>query len=379
MARNRNIYQSDILYVGPTGTFPATGKHFGGAVIGGGEVTGSNLVAELFRVQTCNYTWNKTLRDVNQFGELGAIDRIPVEQPTVTLNFSYLLANLVNEKLLGFNISTGTQVTMVSGILNGLTDNKNYFLRTVDEGNDAVGVNEGTSDVVAIGNGFISSYTAEGSVGDFPRATVDLEGLNIKFDNVSSGGYIPAVNPTDGTAITGFLYALTTATQNVGGQTINTSNTSLSVLRPGDITLSLGLTAGEGHGGWLESDLKVQNFSFSFNLARENLEKLGSKYAFAKIIQFPAQATLNVTANVGDAQTGSLVEMINNNTTFNPSVTIRKPGTTDTVVYYNLRGAKLDSQDVSESIGPSKSVTMQFSSQIAGPQSTNGCFCSGAN
>ncbi len=169
MPRNRSIYQSDILYVGPTGNFQSTGKHFALATLGGGELLGANLVQELYRVQTCSYTWNKTLRDVNQFGELGAIDRIPVDQPTVSLNFSYLLANLVNERMLGFNISSGAQVTMVSGILNGLTDNKNYFLRTVDEGNDAVGVNEATSDVVAIGNGFISSYTSEGSVGDFPR------------------------------------------------------------------------------------------------------------------------------------------------------------------------------------------------------------------
>ncbi len=125
--------------------------------------------------------------------------------------------------------------------------------------------------------------------------------------------------------------------------------------------------------------MKIQNYSFTYSLARENLDKLGSKYAFAKVIQFPAQATLNVTANVGDAQTGTLVEIINNNTTFNPSITIKKPGTTDTVVYYQLRGSKLDSQNVTESIGPSKSVTMVFSSQINGPQSTNGVFCSGAN
>lgn len=383
MPRQRQIYQTDIVYVGPTGAFPVTGALFNTPGTGGAygttpltQFTGSNLVGELFRVQSVNYDWNKTLKDVNQFGELAAIDRVPLDQPTVTAQIVWLLANLNNEERIGLTVSKGNATTScISGLLNNTTDGKNYFFRTVGEGNDAVGTNESSSSVVAIGNGFISSYTHEAAVGDFPRSTVNIEGLNIEWINTNSGDNTPAVNPSDGSPITGWFYALATATENVSGVAINATNQSLSVLRPGDILLNLGLGAGDG--GFAESDLKAQNYSLSFNMNRQNLLKLGSKYAFAKVIQFPLTATLSVTANVGDFQTGSLVEIVNNNVTFNPTITLRKPGTTTDIAKFALSGAKLDSQGVTSSIGPNKAVTMQFTTQIGGPQSINGLVISG--
>lgn len=385
MARTRRIYQTDVLYVGPTGIGnPSTGKHYQAAVYGMSAgnptgISGANLVTELFRVQSINDNWNKTLTDVNQFDELAAIDRIPLTQPTVSLTFEYLLANFINERNIGLTVAQAGDASLQSCILTILSgsqyDNNNYFIRTVSEGADAVGVTSTTNNVKAIGNGFIDSYSSTAAVGGFPSASVTIQGLNIEVESVSSGANIPAVNPTDGTAITGWYYQLPTATQNVGGGTINAANNTLSVLRPGDITLSLGLGAGDGF--YQESDLKVQNYTLSLNMNRQDLNKLGSKYAFAKVIQFPLTATLNVTADIGELQTGSLIEIVNNNTTFNPTITINKPGTTTPIVFYRLGGAKLDSQDFSSSIGPNSSVTMAFSTQIGGPSSTNGLQLSG--
>ena len=63
MARNRIIYQSEALYAGPS---PATGDHFSA---GNG---GNNLVNQLHRVQSANYSFNIARQDVNQFGELAS-------------------------------------------------------------------------------------------------------------------------------------------------------------------------------------------------------------------------------------------------------------------------------------------------------------------
>lgn len=393
MAKNRVIYQTEAVYVGPTGANPCTGPHYSASTYGGANVTGAggiagaNWVEQLFRVQSANYSFNKTLKDVNQFGELGAIDRIPIDQPTVSLDLSWLTANLVNENLIGLTLSTGSQVSALSGILNLSTDSKNYFILTTSEGTDADGASSLlTTGVpnIAIGNGFLSSYTAEGSVGNFPTASIRVEGLNIEFNNRSTGVRIPAVNPSDGTSITGWGFQLPLATQNADGATINTQANNYSVLRPGDVELNLGVSPSTaiGAGGVLESDMKAQNYSISADLSRQNLDKLGSKYAFAKVINFPLNATMTVTANVGDSQTGSLVEMVNNNDTFNPYVRIYKPGTAKTrdniVAEWQLKGAKMDSQEFSSSIGPSKSVTMRFTTQISGPNSSNGFFISGS-
>lgn len=392
MPRNRQIYQCDAVFVGPTGSNNCTGQHysastFGGAnVTGAGGIVGTNWVEQLYRVQSANYSFNKTLKDVNQFGELAAIDRIPVDQPTVSLDVNWLVANLVNENLIGLTLSTGSQVSAVSGILNLTTDSKNYFIGTVSEGNDfddsSTFFTTGSNNV-AVGNGFLSSYSTEGSVGNFPTASVKVEGLNIEFNNRSSGVRIPAVNPTDGTNITGYGFQLPLAVTSVDDGVINVNANAYSVLRPGDIEFTLGLTPGEGHGGALESDLKIQNYSVTVDLNRENLNKLGSKYAFAKVINFPANAGLNITANLGDFQTGSLVEIVTNNKDFNPAVRIYKPGSAKTrdniVAEWQLRGAKLDNQDFSSSIGANKSVSMKFTTQISGPQdATHGIFLSGA-
>ena len=41
--------------------------------------------------------FNISRTDVNQFGELAAIDRVVLDTPTVSLDFSYYLANFANE------------------------------------------------------------------------------------------------------------------------------------------------------------------------------------------------------------------------------------------------------------------------------------------
>ncbi len=388
MATNRRIYQTSLLYVGPTGANSCTGAH---SLAGNGQsgsaygnivsaTSGVNLIAELFRVQSVNDNWNKNLTDVNQFGELGAIDRVPISPPTVSLSYNYLLANLVNENLIGLTVGKAGDaalVSCVSGILNNTTDMKNYFVKTVGEGNDAIDYNPSSYDVISLGNCYVNSYTSQGSVGQFPTVDISLEALNIQQQSVTHavGAYIPAVVQSDGTAITGWGYNLPTGLTSFNNLGL-TNNVGISVLRPGDISLSLGLGAGDGFVS--ESDIKIQSYNVSFSLNREDLQKLGSKYAYAKLPRFPATATMSVTALVGDFQTGSLVEIVNNNKDFNPSVTIKKPGdATTTIVYYQLRGAKLDNQDFSENVGSNQTITMNFATQISGPQSPNGLVMSG--
>jgi len=105
MPRNRVIYQSEALYVGPT---PSTGYQ------------AEHSIKQIHRVQTCNYSFNIDRTDVNQFGELAAIDRIALDTPTVALDFSYLLANFENETNLGL-VTDGSDTT-IKNLLNKSAD-----------------------------------------------------------------------------------------------------------------------------------------------------------------------------------------------------------------------------------------------------------------
>ena len=373
MAKNRVIYQSEALYAGPS---PATGAHVDGTV------------KELQRVQNANYSFNIDRQDVNQFGELAAIDRIILSAPTVSLDFQYLLANFVNESRLGFTMSTVVSnnisyVSCISGILNKTQDERNYFIRTVAEGSDAKNVLSGaaTQSTIGIGNAFLTSYSAEASVGNFPTVSIAVEALNMKVDNTVTGfgglgNTIPAVNPTDGASSTQ-TYKLPTFTGQAGID-------SVSVLRPGDITFSLVKNADTAlpgdYFGASVSDAKIQSFNLAFDLSRTPIEKLGSKFAFSREIDFPVEVTFSIDALVGDLSTGSLTEIVNMDSNYDLTVNVKHPTTAATQIHYHIKKAKLTSQEFSSSIGDNKNVSLSWTAQIGGPgQADVGLFMSGVS
>lgn len=381
MPRNRIIYQSEALYAGPA---PATGFHYGTFTpgIGGNSNVineSSNLVQQLQRIQTANYSFNVDRTDVNQFGQLAAIDRVILTSPTVSLDFSYILGNLSNENDLGFTVVSGntdSTISAISGILNGTQDERNYFIRTVPEGNDAVNntdLSSGNNGVIGIGNAFISSYSTEGSVGNFPTASVSVEGLNMVFQRGLSGNFVPAINPSNGAPLRNF-YQLRTTNENAG---IGSGN-AISALRPGDITLDI--QAQTGVGGVDTTTMNIQSYNISFDLGRTPIERLGSKFAFTRPIDFPLTVNLSVDAQVTDMVTGSLSNLVTDDSLkYNPSVTIKSP-TDNTLVMakFAVKGAKLVSQEYSSDIGSNKTVTLTWQSQVGGPQDVNnGLFING--
>lgn len=353
MSRIRVISPSQALYVGPT---PATGSHVSG-------------VHQIHRVQSVNYDFTLNREPVQQLGNLSPIDRVQTQAPDVSLDFSYLVTDVVNESLLGFTVDGS--VSCISGILSKQEDDKNYFVLTTPEGSDAnnnaTGPENGS--VVGIGNGFISSYSTEGSVGSFPTASVNVEALHIQGYSSGINQPIPAVNPINGQSVAGVNFTIPAAISgNVGQPT---------ALQAGDITLSLGNSALLVD----TSDLCVQSYSLSFDLSREPIECLGSKYAKSREINFPIDVSMQVEALMSDLITGKLNDLTCNDVGYDMSVTLRKPscaGNGDVAVVYSMKNAKLDSQSWSSSIGPSQTVTLNWTAQIGGPEDlANGLFISG--
>lgn len=375
MPRNRIISSNQALFVGPS---PATGGHY---IVGTAKTTSkaagsTGLVRELFRIQDYSYSFNLDQQPVNQFGDLAAIDYVNLTPPTVNLSTSYVLSNMANEKLLGFTISSGSAIGVLSGILAKTEDDKNYFIEIVSEGQDANQSTSTASYTIGIGNGFISNYSVNAAVNSFPTVSVDIEGLNVQVYNGSSG-YIPAINPTAGTAITNVAFEIPTGTTNLSGFATNANVQSLSVLRPGDVTMTLAYT----DLGVSTSDWKVQSFDLNIPISRENLDKLGSRFSFSKEITFPVNASFSVNAIVGDMTTGNLVDLFNDcsNRTYNAEVKFAAPcNSASTVAAYIMRGAELTSQEFSSSIGGNKTVTLNFIVPIGGPLATgNNIFFSG--
>lgn len=358
MSRNRIIYQS-------LGVFASQ-------VAADAPQTGAGAIKQLTRVQSFDSSFERNLEDINQFGNLAAIDRLDTEAPTVTASLSYYLTDGGNESLLGLTVTTGNQagVSSISGILNKVTDEKNIYLMVANEGNDASNY-VGTTGVVGLGNSFITSYTLDVAVGEIPSATVELEALNARmYSNVqSTGNAVPAVNPENGAPVTDVYFALPQHKTNAYGS-------QPTALLPGDATLDI-----TGIIGWAGTDLKVQSASMSVALDRTPLNKLGSRFSFAREIDFPATATLDIEAEVGDLADGDFADLLCETGTYDLTLKLKKiacDGAGDYAMIATLKGAKLVSQDITTAIGDNATMSASFEVPIGGPQDTaRGIFLSG--
>jgi hypothetical protein len=361
MARNRVIYQSEGLYVSKEATSTAVTDHF-----------------HLSRVQSANYNFNIARQDINQYGDLARIDSIVIEAPTVALDFSYYITDGSNERKMGFDVVSGGQATttapqFVGGHITG-GSGRNYFIVTSNEGVDLNGLSgTGVGGVptglsgrqcIGIGNAYLTDYSVEFAVGSIPTATVSFEAANLRGSNISgsNSGTSPAINTESGTTI-GSSVVLPNPSSDTTGTNVVTA------LRPGDITVNFGNFGTSGILTQLTGvdALHLQSLSLSIPLSRSQIQRLGSKFAYARNVDFPVNATISLNGVQNEIGSGSLMDLLDSNPKTDMTITINRPtGGSVAAVRYIIRRAQLDSSSVSSSIGSNKTVDLTFSTQIGG-------------
>ena len=206
------------------------------------------------------------------------------------------------------------------------------------------------------------------------NATAGVSGTTAGYSGISGVG----IDPTSGVAL---------EDQNSGiflpVGTQGTGSGIPSALRPGDITLSLGNADGDAF-----VDLSgvgsahVQSVAISIPLGRTPIDRLGSRFSFARGVDFPITPTLAVSAIVSDSQGAALTEIINDDQFIDNLQFQFKDSDSDNTprATYKLTNLKLDSQSFSSSIGPNKTIDLNFSLSIGGPNDpVNNVFFSGSN
>jgi hypothetical protein len=377
MARNRVIYQSEALYVSKDASSVNSGDH-----------------AQLERVQSANYSFNINRQDVNQYGTLARIGTEIIEPPTVSADFSYYLTNGFNEKALNFLVQTGynNSGNFPSGHMVG-GSGQNLYILTVPEGEDAddetmAAGNQGQ--FVGIGNCYISDYTVDLAVGALPTVSVTMEGSNVtsdvtvvgQYEEVYSGITSPAVNQESGTSL-GFTVDIPFAKSGIimadnDGGTL-TGLPFPVALRPADVTVSLNTLSDDSMVVIDGSDeAHIQSCSISLPLSRTPLNRLGSKFAYARTVDFPIAATLSINAIVNEQKALDLSARLDEFDQKEISVIVKNPKASgkdlafnyDTnnnrAIAYTFKGASLDNTSISSSIGANKSVDLTFSTEIGG-------------
>jgi hypothetical protein len=432
--RNRVIYQSEALFLSPD----ATGYHYTGADGHGlmtppinatdlghgindkGQMVGwepgdawpewngdgsdpasatsqGTIIKQLKRIQSANYGFTVNRTDVNQFGHLSRLDSIVVESPTVNLDFSYYLLDGYNERHLEF-ITDGI-INTLSGAIDPINNQagSNFFIVTTPESRDVVNgdvnlTSEGKEEektVISLGNGYVTDYSVDVSVGALPTASVTVEGMNIKSDIGTTGIDVPAVDMINGSLIsdawdagqkgvakadgcTG-LFSLPAATSGYAGCG------DVAALRPGDVVLDIdnaALITKQVEGEIMEplaGSAHIQSASLSLPLSRSTLQRLGTTFGFSKSMDLPITATLSISAILSELKESNMVDLLCDCADLDLSVTIHNPDCVDchtkdspVAMKFTLRGCQLDSENISSTIGDNKTVDLSFSCQVGG-------------
>ena len=403
--RTQTRYESAGLFVGPS---PATGNHFASGIFGQtgsfatgaaahqGNALGNNLIRPLFRVQSFSDSFDNTIENVNQLGQATAIAKIANSAPTPTFDFTYFTNDGLNESILGFPVGlrngtvSGNETGLfncLSGILDGTQDSKNYFAQFVPEGNSQIGstvlANSG-SFVVSLSNGFITNYELSASVGSFMESTVSVEGSNYVVNSNSTGNTSPAVNPADGTKITGWEFDLPSVNQSSTGAGGN--SVTPVVIKQGGIKLNVDSLTGAFGVDIGRSNLN--SFTVSVPVPRDPLERLGNDFVFARQVQTPVDGTVSFDFSATDFQTGALFDLFKGTTAseFNFSIVTSavtgfgtsKPVDKD-VFAVVVRGATFESENNSLDIGSARNGSVTFQVPLGTKDETGkGIFFSGA-
>lgn len=438
---------------------PATGQvpsGFDAATSGPYGPSGSiyrSLLEPLDRVQTINFDFSINRQDINQFGRLARLDSIVMESPTVNLSFDYYLTDGANERKMGFNVPTSWGVgtdfrpssagywtgdLAVSGhsALSGLIEDtvgNNYFILVGKEGKDLENdpitayvdkpFSETDFDTISIGNGFISDYNIDASVGAIPTASVSIEGFNIKTDNRASGSTtshanvdstsnplssgnglnfpaIPAVDQTNG--VTGIQLQDSAAFANSPSWSANgtplprytrfsvptydTGSADMAALRPGDITFEM--TNSGDYDGFTDMDgdgqAHLQSMSINVPMSRTILQRLGNTFGYSRVVDLPLDVSVSLSAVVSELNKNDLFEKLSSPQTHNFKLTLKEANSdtgtpSQTAMVFEVKNARLDSESFSNAIGDNETVDMSFSTQIGGSNDTdNGLFMEGS-
>ena len=356
MARNRVIYQSEALFVNNNAAL----------------VDGYN---QLERVQSANYSYTINRQDINQYGQLGKLDSIILDAPTVSADASYYLTDGYTERALGFYVQTGAGAAEGGFVSGHLADGsgRNLIILTTPEGTDADlparSPLNAVNSTIGVGNCYLSDYSVDMSVGAIPTVSVSFDALNINSDADAAAVANPAIHPVDGTSV-GNAATLPTTTTGQG---------DVAALRPGNITIGISNFGSETLTdiGTDAEGAHIQSASLSIPMSRSTLERLGSRSAYARSVDFPVVSTLSVSAILNEVESQNLADIIDDETEKEITLTLKDNDGVDTVIY-TLKGCSFDSESISSSIGANKSVDLTFSTSVGGPaDTTHGVFMSG--
>ncbi len=331
--------------------------------------SGINSITGLERINSFSYNFNVNRTPVFEFGQFDALTRIITSPPTVTADVSWTVADLLNEKNLGFYVS-GDQ-SCIKDFLNNTKDSRNLFLAQAPDGTDEIGYNNGSnqSQVTQINNAVIASWSTQAAVGSLATTSTNFSAFNMSSQTGSSGQLVTAIDTNTSAEVSGIVYTLPIYTSGLQG--------AYAAIRPSDIEVIINNPSI----GYNSVGLRGQSYNLSFSLNRQTLTELGAFYPYLIAIGPAVTLTSTFEFNYGDLTTGDLAALQCNDagTTivcnlYDPSC----PPFSTIAAQYKIVGAQLDSQaQTSNTSNAASTLSLTYSVLLGSNASSNGFFMSG--
>jgi|TARA_R110000824_G_scaffold208421_1_gene394202 hypothetical protein len=282
-------------------------------------------------VQSCNYGIDIGREDVNQFGQLGAVDKVILAAPTCTMEIGYYAGGFGGSSTEGTNLSG----LLASGMYGSVSGVNVVAALTTNEGVDY----SAAGNAVTLKSGVLTSFSSEASVGAIVNNTLSFAGTDFSYGTV-----MPAVPGVDLDIATQTGVAVTI--DEVGGTSSPTPTATF---------------------------INYQSATVNYDLGQEVLQRLGDSttpYYYAVVPTFPATANIDFESlSIND---GMHIVVDNLSQSANtPSKSVEAGGYANVTVNvggvtYKLVNCTMDSHSFSSSIGDNATLSASFAATIGG-------------
>jgi len=349
MLRNRIIHQNELLYVGHA--------------LESGQTYSAPIVTNLDKVQSISYEFAYGRSEVSVVGESSPVDRPVNSSPITNLNIDYLIGSFHNEKHLGMKITPqgfSSSFALLSGLADETdrsNDRRNLYLVTSEQGVDVMeGQTGNISGVLCFHDCQINSYNASFTVGDLPRASISLQGVNASYFSSGSGLDVKVLDRK--TADTADTIDVSIP---MSGNQISFSETFI----PGEINVEFYNSDGSPiatTGFTPITNQKVQSFDLSFSINRNEINLVDHKINYDRLLSTPIIGTSSMSIIDHGTQSGDLSDVLNNSEEYKIITKIMHNSAHK--MSFTLNKVKIDKISYSHSIGDKKMINLALSFPI---------------
>ena len=326
--------------------------------------------AYMSAVQNISVGFSQPRQKSKQVGSQALAVNDLTRMPDVDLSISYYYTPaMFNENLLG--LADANPSYDGTGFFNGYTneDQNFYIVNHEDQGVDLV-PNQvskiadltSASEVVCIGNAFLTNYSLGFSIGSLPVVSTSYKCSNVTVEQGDfTGVENPAINLSAGnndsvgyvdledTKISGFDYY----------SSLNRFKPPLCSPTDVNVTLQNLQIGGAPIGG----DAHLQSFSFNIPINRVDLFGLGSDYPYGRKVQYPITSSVNLEFLVSGFATGEIASLISSESGYNFDIQVMDTGE-EYQNTFSFEDLKLESSSYQMGVNGQMTYSLGFSYEI---------------